>query len=161
MVDKARNLALGRAGEEAVSRHLAGKGWRIMARNWRPGGESRGLELDIVAEQDRCLVFVEVKTRRLPREEEERDQRADREGGPDTRPLHVPAYTALTPAKQNKLLRAAGHYLTAHDLWSAPCRFDLICVGRLSDGQLMLEHYSDVIEFRQVVDSGNAPWQPW
>ena len=161
MVDKAKHLLLGQAGEEAVSRHLGSRGWRIVARNWRPGGMSRGLELDIVAMHGRCLVFVEVKTRRLSRDGLEHEPGPDLAGRPDMRPLRVPAYAALTPAKRKTLLRAAGHYLTAHDLWSAPCRFDLICVGRLFAEQLMLEHYRNVIELRQAVDSGNAAWQPW
>ena len=50
---------LGRLGEEAAARHLAGLGWTIIDRNWRcPEGE-----LDIVARDGANLVVCEVKTR--------------------------------------------------------------------------------------------------
>jgi len=49
----------GRWGEEQAARFLVSHGYRIVARNLRlPGGE-----IDIVAVEDRVLVFVEVKLR--------------------------------------------------------------------------------------------------
>ena len=148
MADKTAHLALGLAGEDRAARHLADKGWRILARNWRPSGAARGLELDIVALHGDSLVFVEVKTRRVA-------------GSGRALFLRVPAYEGLTPAKRGKLVRAAGHYLTVHDLWHKPCRFDLVCVEQFSDGRLTLEHHSNVIELRPVVGGGDAAWQPW
>ena len=56
---------LGRAGEDFVARSLAGRGWQIVARNWR----MRGGELDIVARDAATLVFVEVKARRAAADE--------------------------------------------------------------------------------------------
>ena len=164
-----KHLALGIMGEEKAARLLAGKGWRIVTRNWRPRGAERGLELDIVAMHADSLVFVEVKTRRVPHGDVEEKRHAGQEGGRKTspvngesaRPLIVPPRAALTPAKQKKLVRAAGHYLTVHGLWSRPCRFDLVCVEEFPDGQSRLEHHSDVIELRQIVGGGDAAWQPW
>jgi putative endonuclease len=52
----------GRSGEEAAARYLAGQGWRVLARNWRGG---RG-EIDIVAQEGECVVFVEVKSHSDP-----------------------------------------------------------------------------------------------
>ncbi|MGK9147359.1 YraN family protein [Plantibacter flavus] len=50
---------LGRHGEQLANDHLEACGYRILDRNWRcPQGE-----LDVVAEDDGTLVFVEVKTR--------------------------------------------------------------------------------------------------
>ena len=51
--------ALGRAGEDLVTRHFIEAGFEILARNWRGGGG----EIDIVAAQDDTVVFVEVRTR--------------------------------------------------------------------------------------------------
>ena len=51
---------LGKNGEEAATRFLTGKGYRILHRNWRSGKK----ELDIVAEYQGELVIIEVKTRR-------------------------------------------------------------------------------------------------
>lgn len=47
-------------GEEIAAAHLRGLGYEIVARNVR----TRYGEIDIVARDRDCLVFVEVKTRR-------------------------------------------------------------------------------------------------
>jgi putative endonuclease len=53
------HIELGKRGEEAVARRLAGQGYRILARNFAcPTGE-----LDIVAGKDASVLFVEVKSR--------------------------------------------------------------------------------------------------
>ena len=54
------NLDCGRAGEAIAAQYLRLKGYRIIERNCRAG---RG-EIDIIALDGNCLVFVEVKTRR-------------------------------------------------------------------------------------------------
>ena len=51
--------ALGALGEDLATDHLRRAGYRIVDRNFR----TRYGELDIVAADDRCLVFCEVKTR--------------------------------------------------------------------------------------------------
>jgi putative endonuclease len=56
----AQRQRIGRAAESLVARRLAGSGWRILERNAR----TRFGELDIVALDDRTLVFVEVKAGR-------------------------------------------------------------------------------------------------
>ncbi len=51
---------LGFDAEESVSRHLAARGFRILDRNWRrPWGE-----LDVVAEREGVIHFIEVKASR-------------------------------------------------------------------------------------------------
>lgn len=55
----ARKDILGRWGETMAANTLAGIGYAIIERNWRC---SAG-ELDIVAQDGECIVFVEVKTR--------------------------------------------------------------------------------------------------
>jgi putative endonuclease len=51
--------ALGRWGEDLAVRHLQAQGLEVLDRNWR----CRDGELDVVAREGRCLVFVEVKAR--------------------------------------------------------------------------------------------------
>jgi putative endonuclease len=51
---------LGDLGERLAVHHLLANGYRIRARNVR----TRFGEIDIVAEKDQLLAFVEVKTRR-------------------------------------------------------------------------------------------------
>ena len=49
----------GRRGEDLAVAFLLEQGYRILQRNWR---EKTG-EIDIIAETDEFIVFVEVKTR--------------------------------------------------------------------------------------------------
>ena len=51
---------VGKLGEQLACESLARRGYEIVERNWRC---SRG-EIDIVARDGDCWVFVEVKTRR-------------------------------------------------------------------------------------------------
>jgi len=50
---------LGRLGEDLAVDFLQDKGYQIIARNWK----HHKAEVDIIAEVDSFLVFVEVKTR--------------------------------------------------------------------------------------------------
>jgi putative endonuclease len=56
----AQRQRIGRAAEDLVAGRLAQSGWEIVERNAR----TRFGELDIVARDDRALVFVEVKAGR-------------------------------------------------------------------------------------------------
>lgn len=141
--DDSKNAAAktGAAGEDAAAAALHRLGWRILARNWRSGH----LEMDIVAEEDDVLVFVEVKTRA--------------ENG-----MQRP-FEALTPVKKARLLRAAQAWLAEHDAWDRTCRFDLICVTNAA-GTYQTELIRNVIEYgeqgsRHAVGGGNSSWQPW
>ncbi len=82
---------IGRIAENAVCAHLEAHRYRICCRNYllpRLG------ELDIIAERDDRLLFVEVKGRA-----------DDRFGGP---------FAALTARKRLRLRRTAEHYLQRH-----------------------------------------------
>ena len=61
---RASHLRLGVRGERIAARALARAGYRVVARNYRPGGSRRYAEIDIVAWDGRTLAAVEVKTRR-------------------------------------------------------------------------------------------------
>lgn len=49
----------GRAAEDAAAEYLQAKGYKILEKNWR----TRWCEIDVVAEKDRAVFFVEVKYR--------------------------------------------------------------------------------------------------
>jgi putative endonuclease len=53
-------IETGRAGERIAAEYLTLRGYRIVRRNYRCGH----LEVDLIAEREGCLAFVEVKTRR-------------------------------------------------------------------------------------------------
>jgi putative endonuclease len=100
---------LGQRGEAAAEAHLLGKGYRILARNYRfPFGE-----LDLVAEEGGAVVIIEVKTRR-----------AGRAGS---------AAEAISPHKRLRLIRLARYYLAVDSLAAASCRFDVVTLSVRSD----------------------------
>jgi len=99
----ARSL-LGAEGERAAAEFLEARGYRIVERNYR----TRRGEIDLIAQEGRTLVFVEVKARLN-----------DRFGGPGA---------AITPAKQARLARLAQHYLLKRRLGDRPCRFDVVLI---------------------------------
>ena len=144
----ASHLATGARGEATALSYLERRGFRLLARNWRPRGRYRSLELDLVGEWESALVIVEVKTRRIAAYDEG-------EG-----PAGLGGFTL---AKRKNILRAAGLFIAERDMWEAPCRIDLICVTftKIPPDAVRVEHYRNVIECGQTLDSGNAPWQPW
>ncbi len=50
--------AIGSEGESRAAAYLESKGFEIIERNWR----TKGGEIDIIAEKNDTIVFVEVKT---------------------------------------------------------------------------------------------------
>ncbi|MCQ2571089.1 MAG: ribonuclease HII [Candidatus Saccharibacteria bacterium] len=56
----ASHIISGREGEEAAASYLIGQGFEIIERNWK----TKWCEIDIVAQKDNSLYFVEVKTRK-------------------------------------------------------------------------------------------------
>lgn len=94
---------LGKLGEEKAKQHLLEKDYTIIAQNWTIGQA----EIDIIAEKDGILIFVEVKTRTS-----------------DT--LQAPEM-AITQKKAKILARAANAYVikAAHE---GEVRFDVISI---------------------------------
>lgn len=142
---KTPSKATGDSGEDIAANHLARLGFRTLARNWRPEGAARNLELDLVGRWEGCLVFTEVKTRR-----------ARSGGGFET----VPALASFTPAKRRNLTRAARAFLAANGMWDVPCRIDLVCVTLLPGQEPVVDLYRDVTDPGHSLDSGDAHWQP-
>jgi putative endonuclease len=103
---------LGRFGEELAARRLAELGLTIVQRNYR----CRAGEMDIIAEDGDCLVFVEVRTRR-----------GRTYGTPEE---------SVTPAKQRRLTRVALSYLEEHELYEANWRIDVVAIEIAPDGSV-------------------------
>jgi putative endonuclease len=118
-----RRRQTGGIGEAAAADLLQSKGYRIVARNWR----CRSGELDIVAETDGILVFVEVRTRRPT-------------GSFGT------AKEAVDARKQRQVRETAQFYLHATKSSPHRMRFDVIAVelsstsGRDGSATCTLEH---------------------
>lgn len=109
----------GREAETAVAYWLRARGYTVREQNWRPPASHK--EVDIIAERDAMIAFVEVKARA-----------AD---GPD------PA-EAVDMNKIRFLTRAADSYLRMQPR-DYDCRFDIACVTRRPDGTLDIEHLPD------------------
>ena len=107
--------ARGTLGEEVAVDYLVKKGYRILERNFR---FERG-EIDIVAEENGVLVFVEVKTRH-----------SKSVGDPED---------AVTIGKRDQLRKVAEGYLFKHNIDGRECRFDVVAVERLSS-QVHIRH---------------------
>jgi uncharacterized protein (TIGR00252 family) len=54
-----KTTQIGKAAEAAAAHYLAGQGFKVIAKNWR----TRVCEIDVIAEKDGVIYFVEVKYR--------------------------------------------------------------------------------------------------
>lgn len=107
---------VGRRGEECAARYLAGEGYRIIARNWRC---AEG-EIDVIAERDGEVVFVEVKTRS-----------STRFGHP---------FEAITVVKRARMRRLAAAWCEQAEVWPPRIRIDAIAVITGTGPEPVLEH---------------------
>jgi len=116
---------LGAFGERLAAAHLEAKGYRIVERNFR----TREGEVDIIAEKDGCLVFVEVRTRR-----------GDAMGT---------AAESVTPAKQGRLLTLAQAYAQSRNDLPPQHRIDVVALDLSPHGRLLaLRHIEGAIADR-------------
>ncbi len=110
----------GALGEAAAATHLEAKGYKILERNFRHGREG---ELDLVAEKDGVLVFVEVKMRR-----------SDWFGSPED---------SVTFGKRKQIARMARAYVSLKNRMDTCCRFDVVSVGWEKGQPVVKEHHED------------------
>ena len=94
---------LGKRGEQLAREYLIKKGYKILAFNWRYRKE----ELDIIAQTNNTIVFVEVKTRSSSYFE-----------SPEQ---------AVTLKKQKFLINAANEYIQSNNI-EMEARFDIIAI---------------------------------
>ncbi|BCJ85236.1 YraN family protein [Effusibacillus dendaii] len=114
---KDQRLQTGRQGEQLAKRYLESQGWHIVATNWR----CRAGEIDIVAQDGNCLVFVEVRTRT-----------SNRFGSPSE---------SVDWRKQKKIRQVASIFLSMNTVCVSRIRFDMISIRMVENGQTpALEH---------------------
>jgi putative endonuclease len=99
---------LGKKGEDLAVDHLRKSGYRIVRRNWTSGRN----EIDIIAENNDFIVFVEVKTRSENFQVDPRD--------------------AVNREKQKSMIYCADNYIKWHNV-TKECRFDVITVIMAED----------------------------
>jgi putative endonuclease len=111
-----KSYELGREGEEVAARFLEQQGIKIIEKNFR----SHQGEVDIVARDEKYLVFVEVKYYSF-------------------RSFSVPLY-AVRRNKKDSIIHAARLYLHKHKQYDEPCRFDVVAIYKNRIGQTIVEH---------------------
>ncbi len=99
------NVSKGKAAEQKAALFLEQQGYIIVTANYY----TRYGEIDLVAQEGSCLVFVEVKQRS-----------SHRFGSPEE---------AITEKKQQKLILSAQHYLQEHP-WDQDLRFDVVALDQ-------------------------------
>jgi putative endonuclease len=97
------NVSLGKIGEDLAVQYLIDKGYDILERNWR----SHHKEIDIIAIDNREIVFIEVKTRQN-----------DEYGLPEL---------AVNRTKRMHILSAANSYIYRHKI-DLDVRIDVISI---------------------------------
>ena len=100
--DKRNKRQTGAYYEREAGEYLERLGYKILEYNYR----CRSGEIDIVARDNGCIVFCEVKYRT-----------DERRGDP---------LEAVDERKQKRLFRCAMHYLSEHRLGDVLCRFDVV-----------------------------------
>ena len=99
-IKKSEMRVRGDRGEDAVAARLVERGYRILCRNYK----ARHGEIDIIAEDDTYILFIEVKSRRLA-------QAKTRFGQPAT---------AVTYDKRRHIIWSAEEYLRKHPTNKVP-----------------------------------------
>ncbi|MDR0742370.1 MAG: YraN family protein [Puniceicoccales bacterium] len=119
----AKNIDLGKQGEDLATNFLKRKGFKILKRNWAYG---KG-EIDLIA-LDKChniLVFVEVKLRSVN--------------------AFVPGYFAVNKKKKDILRKTCKAYLRQFGSSNICHRFDVIAIEATQTGNFhRISHYENV-----------------
>ncbi len=117
---------LGAAAEREALDFLLDKGLVRVANNYR----FRGGEIDLVMQEDGCLVFIEVRCRSAKR--------------------LVPSTLTVDFRKQKKLLRTAAMFLTRHSRYAnSPVRFDVLGIDIHPGGERAIEWIRDAFRPRE------------
>ncbi|MBU1026653.1 MAG: YraN family protein [Candidatus Margulisbacteria bacterium] len=110
---------LGKKGEEIAEEYLRNLGYEILEKNYH---SSQG-EVDLIAKDQDCLVFVEVKSYSY-------------------RSFGSPA-GAVGITKKKSIIHAAEAYLYKNNIKDVYSRFDLITIYKKYNGQQIIEHFKD------------------
>lgn len=110
---------LGKLGEKIALHFLEDNKYKVIAKNYRL---FRG-EIDIIAYDQKTLVFVEVKTRR-----------STNYGFPEE---------SVMSSKQQQIRKIAHGFLTKNNLQDVECRFDVISLSFDEKEEYSIRHIKD------------------
>ena len=121
MLDSRKKL--GEKGEKLAAKFLKRKGYKIIQLNYR----CKLGEIDIIAQQDRTLIFAEVRTKQ-------------------TEKFGPPQYS-VSAAKRKQISKAALCYIKEKRLTEQSCRFDVIAITFSKESRRpMIEHIENAFE---------------
>ena len=121
-----KNTVAGKLGEDCAANFLEDKGYKIVARNFR----IRSAEIDIIAQIDNMIIFVEVKARSNIR--------------------HGLPVEAVTVRKQKKIIEAASVFLQDENFCDCACRFDIVEVYLNGERVKEINHIENAFEVMQT-----------
>ena len=99
----AQHNETGKEGEEMAALHLIKNGYSIIARNFR----HKKSEIDIIAQKEKTITFVEVKTR--------------------TNSFFQEPELSVTRSKQKQITLGANFYIQENDI-DLDIRFDIVAI---------------------------------
>ena len=112
--------SLGRWGEKRSERFLKSKGLKTLTRNF----SCKAGEIDLImVDNDRTIVFVEVKTR------------ADES--------FSTSESAITTGKKAKMVRTARYFLATNEIEDRPLRFDVVTAVLGQKGPVQIRHHEN------------------
>ena len=114
-----RSYENGVEGERIAELYLEQRGYRIVEKNYH----SQQGEIDLVAKEGNCLVFIEVKNYSY-------------------RCLGSPL-AAVRKSKRQSIIHAANNYLYKKHIKDTSCRFDVLTIYRRMDGSSAVELYKN------------------
>lgn len=121
MTTQSHNQRLGALGERIAERWLTRHGFRILARRFRHGRR----DIDLIAERDTLVAFVEVKARRGV------------EFGDPVEAVHH--------RKQRELTRSARVWIDRHGRAGETYQFDVVGV-LLSENRVLVKHVTNAFQ---------------
>jgi putative endonuclease len=113
-------IKTGNKGEALAAEFLEGKGYQIVARNFRHGKA----EIDLIARKGEWVLFVEVKTRASTEYGEPED--------------------FVQGFQVGRIYDAAEEWIFSTN-WQGHIRFDIITVKLFHDDNPVIEHHEDAI----------------
>ena len=126
--------SLGNLGESAVERYLTEHGCFIVEKNYHATQGYRD-EIDLIACDGSCILFVEVKTRRESA----------------NKPADFSAPFAVTAQKKKRIVRCARLLLLNHSSYACyQPRFDVACVSAQGETITKLEYYPNAFSAEEA-----------
>ncbi|KKP24188.1 MAG: hypothetical protein SZ59_C0002G0034 [candidate division TM6 bacterium GW2011_GWF2_28_16] len=120
MINDTKNLGL--QGEKAVAKFLINYGFKILGHNY----QTKVGEIDLIAQKQDLIIFVEVKTRR---------------------DVYFPISNVITITKQKKIIKTAKLFAQKNNLFNNILRFD-VATAVLKENKFEINYIKNAFQER-------------